>query len=62
MMSLRLCLRCRKPVEPPYWFHFACATADAAERRARILSAPEKVASEKEVRGFFGELKDEDRR
>ena len=51
--NLRVCLRCKRPVKKPYWFHHGCQKLEQEEFRARIEALPTKVLTEEQVRRLF---------
>jgi len=57
-MPRRLCLRCRKLVESPYWYHYECEEAEVLEFRARMERVVNRTLTEEEIRALFGEQKE----
>ena len=50
---LRVCLRCKRPVKKPYWFHHGCQKLEQKEFRARIEACPSRILTEEQVRRLF---------
>ena len=50
---MRLCLRCKMPVNKPYRYHIKCKKEAEAELRAKIEALPTKVLTEEQVLALF---------